>query len=108
MILSQHVLKKIGCFYTPLNGITCYTLKYVISTVFNRFKSTNMNLEAKIIAEIFFLPNLIISSMFEMRGNNVSKIGEKRKKKYEISNCFPSHFEYIRNNPIRYKKLFPL
>ena len=37
-----------------------------------------MSFEAKIIAEIvFFLPSWIISSMFKMRGNRVSKIGEK-------------------------------
>ena len=53
--------EKNGCFYTPLNGITCYTLKYVISTVFNRFKSTNMNLEAKIIAEIVFFYQIWLS-----------------------------------------------
>ena len=67
-----------------------------------------MTFEAKIIGEIvFFLPSWIIWCMFKMRVNRVSKNRQKNanrretQKKYEISDCLPSHFEYICNNPIR-------
>ena len=56
-----------------------------------------MNFEAKIMGEIF-LPLWIISSMFKMRGNRVSKIGEKTQIGDKRKKFFPSHFEYIRNN----------
>ena len=84
MILSQHVLKKIGCFYTPLNGIPCYTLKYVISTVFNRFKSSNMNLEAKIIAEIVFFTEF--DYLEYVRNERKQRIKNRRKTQKKIWN----------------------
>ena len=74
--------EKNGCFYTPLNGITCYTLKYVISTVFNRFKSTNMNLEAKIIAEIVFFTKF--DYLEYVRNERKQRIKNRRKTQKKI------------------------
>ena len=69
-----------------------------------------MTFDAKIIAEIVFFYQVGLSGVCSkwewteyQKIDKKMQIGEKRKK-YEISDCLPSHFEYICNNPIRYKK----
>ena len=65
-----------------------------------------MTFEAKIIAEIFFYQVGLSGTCSKWEWTEYKKWNRpETQKHYEISDCLPSHFEYICNNPIRKKTI---